>query len=125
MSWVKPQEANIKITVDAATFTEYNFSGEGLVARDKREELVKAKTMRVEGTYPAEFVEAMAIKEALSWINDESWEHVEVESDSLGTVQDIRNKIPMLSPFGQILEDCRRSFKELNKFFLFFYQTVC
>lgn len=120
VAWVKPQEANIKITVDAAIFTEYNFSGMGLVARDKRGELVKARTVGVQGTYPAEVVEAIAIKEALSWIKDERWEHVEVESDSLGTVQAIRSKVPMLSPFGQLVEGCRRSLKELNKVSLFY-----
>lgn len=54
-----------------------------------------------------EFAEAMAIKEALSWIKEKNWSHVQLESDSLVIVQAIRSKIHMLSPLGLLIQECR------------------
>lgn len=50
--------------------------------------------------------EIMAIKEALSWIEDTGWMNVIVESDSLVSVQVIRSKVSMLSPFGRVVMEC-------------------
>ena len=62
----------------------------------------------------------MAIKEALSWIKQEGWPRVELESDSLVTVQAIRSSMAMRSPFGRIVQECRFSFSQLSNVALFF-----
>lgn len=54
-----------------------------------------------------------------SW-NHTEWTTVILESDSLLAVQAIRSKIPMSSPFGLIVEDCRILLKRLNKISLYF-----
>lgn len=120
MSWVKPQEAIIKITVDAATFNEHDFSGAGLVARDARGELIQAKIVGLQGVYSVEMAEVMTIKEALSWIKHKSWQQVEVEFDCLVAVQAlIRSKV-----LDQIVEDCGGMLQELNKTSLFFIKRL-
>lgn len=67
-SWVKPQLMQIKVSVDAATFMEFNASGIGMVARDSWGELLLSRTVCIRGSCSAETAEVLAIKEALSWI---------------------------------------------------------
>ncbi|XP_074361220.1 uncharacterized protein LOC141701477 [Apium graveolens] len=45
--WVKPQKNQIKISVDAARFEEYQATGIGMVARNDQGELLQARTMRM------------------------------------------------------------------------------
>lgn len=59
-------------------------------------------------------VEAIAIKEALSWVKQENWQQVVVESDCLMAVQAIRSKVSMISPFGRVIEECRQLLHVLN-----------
>lgn len=51
VSWVKPQETIMKVTVDARTFSEYNSTGVGTVARDTRGELIQARPVRTQGLF--------------------------------------------------------------------------
>lgn len=110
----------IKVTVDATAFIEHNGFGFGMVARDYEGELVKAKVVSKQGNVPAELAKVMTIKEALSWIKEEAWGKVQLESDCLVAVQAIRSKVVLVSPFGQVVEECRCLLKELNKIDLFF-----
>ncbi|KAL8088671.1 hypothetical protein AgCh_038446 [Apium graveolens] len=114
VSWVKPQESEIKVSVDAALFEEFNTSGIGLVARDSEGEMIMAKTICIKETLDPEMAEVIAIKEALSWTEKSPWQHITVESDCLLAVQSIRSKTPMLSPFGRMVKECRRLLPEQN-----------
>ncbi|XP_074361524.1 uncharacterized protein LOC141701782 [Apium graveolens] len=96
--WVAPQIDYMKIWVDAAVFNEYNSTGLGLIVRDEQGELIQAKTKYKAGMISSTMAEALAIKEALSWIKASK---VLVESDCLTAIQAIRSKAPLLSPFGQ------------------------
>lgn len=78
MSWVRPHGNTIKVTVDAAVFSDRVEYGIGLVARDGTGQLVEAKTRSYAGVVSPEFAEAMAVKEALSWIKQKSWPRVEL-----------------------------------------------
>ena len=84
--------------MDAATFKEFNASGIRMVARDDKGDLIQAKTICLYGMVSPVMAEFMAIKEALSWIEDTGWMNVIVESDSLVSVQVIRSKVSILSP---------------------------
>ena len=57
----------IKVSVDAAMFSENDAYGIGLVARNSDGEVVHAQTWRYWGRTTPEFAEGLAIKEALSW----------------------------------------------------------
>ncbi|XP_074355880.1 uncharacterized protein LOC141695540 [Apium graveolens] len=114
VSWVKPQESEIKVSVDAALFEEFNTSGIGLVARDSEGEMIMAKIICIKETLDPEMAEVIAIKEALSWTEKSPWQHITVESDCLLAVQSIRSKTPMLSPFGRMVKECRRLLPEQN-----------
>lgn len=62
----------------------------------------------------------MALKEALIWIKTNAWEPVVIEIDCLTVVQASRSKVSMTSPFGMVIEECKRYMSELNEILLFF-----
>lgn len=114
VSWVRPQELTIKVSVDASIFREFNVSGIGLVARDSKGEMIMARTVRLNEVLDPDMVEVMAIKEALSWMKNKTWQNIIVESDCLVAVQAVRSKVPMISPFGLIVEECRKMLQDQN-----------
>lgn len=119
-SWVKPQPNTIKVSVDAAIFAEREEYGFGLIARDSEGELRQAETKIFKGIVSSVVAEAMAIKEALSWIDRMRWSKVSLESDCLVVIQAIRSKVKMRSCLGGIIEECRWYLKSLNKVSLYF-----
>ncbi|KAM6559477.1 hypothetical protein CsatA_028716 [Cannabis sativa] len=112
--WTTPEANKIKINVDAALFPRDNSYGFGIVARDSLGKLVEAKSCYFRGTYDAEVVEAMGVKEALSWIKSKNWFDVEIETDSMLTVHGIRSNQSLNSIFGLIIHDCQVLFSSLN-----------
>ncbi|KAL8101105.1 hypothetical protein AgCh_033115 [Apium graveolens] len=107
--WVKPQTDLIKVNVDAASFIDQDAFGLGILARDHTGKLIQAKTKYKQEKVSVESTEAMAINEALSWIEEKQWNHVVVKSDSksdsLVAVQEIRSSVPMSSPFGRVVKE--------------------
>lgn len=98
--WVKPLNGIIKVTADATTFSEHNAYGFGLIARNI--DLIQAKSGSKRGNVSGNYAEAVAIKEALSWIKVKGWSQVQLKSDSLVIIQAIRSKVCMVS-----IQDCR------------------
>lgn len=88
--WVKPQEKTIKVSVDAAVFSEFSAFGIGMVARDSSGSLVQAKSKLYQGDSTPALAEVIAIKEALSWMKEEQRTRVVVESDCLIAVIEVR-----------------------------------
>lgn len=118
--WVRPKPGIIKVSVDAAIFAEEEVFGFGLVARDSDGTLVQAVSKRHTGVISPEKAEALAIKEALSWIDRMNWHQVVVESDCLVIVQAIRSEADMRSSLGAVVKDCRRLISNSNKVSLYF-----
>lgn len=118
--WAKPKTDVVKITVDAATFSDQGTCGIGIISRDHDGSLLGAKSKQYAEVLNPSMVEAMAIKEALSWAKDRQWSSVILESDCLLVVQLIRSATPMKSRFGQVIEDCRRLRSGFNNFELYF-----
>ncbi|KAL8157546.1 hypothetical protein AgCh_002304 [Apium graveolens] len=112
--WVAPKISFMKISVDAAIFSEYNASGLGVIARDNRGELTQAITKCNFGLISAIMAEAIAVKEALRWL----------KSESLTVVQAIRSKVLMRSPFGQVIQCCCDMLQDLNTVSLFFVKRT-
>ena len=51
-------------------------------------------------------LEAIGIKEALSWIKLKGWKKVTLESDSLFVIQALRSGVIMDSYFGLFISEC-------------------
>lgn len=114
-SWVAPQMVTIKVNVDAAIFKDPSAFGVGLIARDSRGELMYAHSTYYRDDVSPELAKVMAIKEALSWIMKQTGEDFQLESDCLVAVQAIRSNVTMTSPFGVVVEDCRKLIRNSNK----------
>ncbi|KAL8132768.1 hypothetical protein AgCh_008304 [Apium graveolens] len=112
--WVRPKNGAVKVTVDAAIFTESSSYGIGMLARNDKGEVIYGRSESYQGNVCAEFAEAMAVKEALSWCKLNKWQETVIESDFLSVVQVVRSSIKMRSPFGHIIRECREILKELN-----------
>uniref|UniRef100_A0A803Q9L8 Reverse transcriptase domain-containing protein n=1 Tax=Cannabis sativa TaxID=3483 RepID=A0A803Q9L8_CANSA len=105
--WTKPTYPMIKVNVDGATFAEQKSFGWGFVARDHDGSFLKAHQSSKLGLVRADIAEAVAIKEALSWIKANNWQNVQVESDCLNVVSAINSKIHMFSPYGSLINDSK------------------
>ncbi|XP_060974706.1 uncharacterized protein LOC133039775 [Cannabis sativa] len=105
--WMTPTSNTVKINVDGAIFEKENAYGFGVVARDSTGQILDFIAKYYHGNYKAEVVEALRVKEALSWIKDKGWSKIEVETDSLLTVQAIFSKQQMSSIFGLVTNDCK------------------
>uniref|UniRef100_A0A803PZF8 RNase H type-1 domain-containing protein n=1 Tax=Cannabis sativa TaxID=3483 RepID=A0A803PZF8_CANSA len=105
--WMKLATNTIKINVDGATFEKDNAYGFGVVACDSDGKVIDFVAKYSHGSYFAEVVEALGVKKALSWLKGKSWNMVEVETDSLLTVQAIFSNQQVSSVFGLITNDCK------------------
>ncbi|KAL8118289.1 hypothetical protein AgCh_015995 [Apium graveolens] len=112
--WVAPQIKYMKISADAANFSEYNASGLAFIARDDHGDLVQARTQYLSGIVSSTMAEVLAIKEALSWIKSKDRSKVVVESDCLTAIRAIRNKTPIVSHLGHVVHSCRNMLILLN-----------
>ncbi|KAM6542760.1 hypothetical protein CsatB_007207 [Cannabis sativa] len=106
--WVVPSENKIKVNVDAALFNSSNKYGCGFVARDHHGMLVQGKTLLFTGSASPELAESIGIREALSWIKSHGWQHATLETDCLTVVQALRSSTDMISPFGQLILECKK-----------------
>ncbi|XP_060965211.1 uncharacterized protein LOC133034187 [Cannabis sativa] len=88
-----------------AFFEKENVYGFGVVARDSSGHLVGLTSKYQVGSYAAEVIEALSVKEALSWLKGKGWSKVKVETDSMVSVQAIFSKQQMTSIFGLIIDD--------------------
>ncbi|XP_060960620.1 uncharacterized protein LOC133031197 [Cannabis sativa] len=93
--WTTPASNTVKINVDGAIFEKENAYGFGVVARDSNGQIINFIARYYHGTYTAEVVEALGVNEALSWLKGKGWSTIEVETDSLLTVQAIFSKQQM------------------------------
>ncbi|XP_074377605.1 uncharacterized protein LOC141719122 [Apium graveolens] len=89
-TWIKPHTNTVKVSVDAAIFQERQETGVGLIARDSTGSLLQTKAVIHTGQFAPILPEAMAIKEALSWIDEMHLGSTIIESDCLVASQAIR-----------------------------------
>ncbi|KAM6593181.1 hypothetical protein CsatA_000884 [Cannabis sativa] len=105
--WSKPVTNTIKVNVDGAIFEAEGWYGTGLVARNCHGQLLEALSSSKPGHFEAAVVEAMGIKEALSWIKDKQWHDVQLETDCLVVVQAVHSSVLLRSPFGVVIQECK------------------
>lgn len=113
-SWVKPEKDEFKVSVDAAIFSESLKYGVGFIARNDKGEVMQGASKLFDGVIRPEHTEAIAVKEALSWVKEKDWRRVVINSDCLAVVQAIRSNVILSSSFGQVITECRMMLRDLN-----------
>lgn len=113
--WSVPNENTIKVNIDAAIFETSQCFSYSAVARDDKGELIEAISKCERGNITAEVVEAIGIREAISWIKKKGWTRIIVETDCMVVVQAIRSSAAMLSYFGRVIEQFTQALEELKE----------
>lgn len=108
----KPNAGWLKINVDASVFQDGNI-GCGAVVRDAQGQFRAAMSKKVEGKWSPREAEAIAFKEALSWIIKLRYGNCVFETDSKTLVQAC-NGASGDSFFGTIVDDCTYLLKHIN-----------
>ncbi|XP_062099802.1 uncharacterized protein LOC133805647 [Humulus lupulus] len=114
VKWSLPKEGFMKINTDAGLFESLNCFSFSCVARDHRGLFCEARVSCRRGMVSPEVAEVLGIKEALSWVKNANWDHVEIESDSMVAVQAIRSSVDMCSYFGRLVRECRQFLIDLK-----------
>lgn len=106
--------------MDAALFDDDNSFGYGFSARDHTGRLIDARAVCQRGRTSAELAEAIAFKEALSWIKVKQWHKVLLETDCMKVVQSLRSTLSLASPFGLVIADCKQLMQEIASVAFYF-----
>lgn len=107
--WHCPEVWGVKVNVDASVFPNARNFSVGMVAMDHLGSYVAGKVSCFPMAASVFEAEAIGIRQALSWIKDESFNigQVVVESDSLLSVKAIQDDKVNLLEVGDIFEDCK------------------
>ncbi|RAL43227.1 hypothetical protein DM860_015117 [Cuscuta australis] len=100
----RPRDGFVKVNIDASTRLVDDMMGVGFIARNDLGVFLAAKNKSFRGSYGPKEAEAVAVKEALSWIKSKGWMQVAarrlpviVESQSSSQKSCKRNRQPSRS----------------------------
>nr|GMD23989.1 uncharacterized protein LOC109191080 [Ipomoea batatas] len=104
--WERPGQGYLKLNIDAAVRPNNGRMGFSWVLRDEYGLFVAAGSIPGNGVFTPREAEAMAVREALSWIKDHGYSQVEVETDALQIIQSLKQSVDD-SSFDLILLDVK------------------
>ena len=116
--WKKPGEGQLKINVDASVVEGQGFFEVGMVIRDHHGQFIPGKTLKLAGGVSVTEAESTGILEALIWAQDVTEGTVLVESDSLLSVNAIKQNQSNLLELGDLVQQCGELLKSNDRIFL-------
>ena len=106
--WCPPGAGELKVNVDGSVYAGQDCFSIGMVMRNHLGHYVKGKTMRFAESVPVMEAELIGIAEALKWIVEvPSTMQVTLESDSLLSINAIKNSTSNLLEMGNVISFCR------------------
>ncbi|XP_043812710.1 uncharacterized protein LOC110614869 [Manihot esculenta] len=106
--WSPPPQGWIKVNIDASLNSQRSSLGFGCVVRDANGRFIAAKAGCFCSQMEVKCAEAVAFREALSWIKECGWDRVLFESDAQVLIVSINNtSLDDLSPFDLLVQDCK------------------
>ncbi|XP_073308286.1 uncharacterized protein [Primulina huaijiensis] len=116
-TWEKPQAPTFKCNVDATLQNERRTTGLEMVLRDFTSSFISARTNALPGLVGIKEAEAMASKEALSWVDEDmGLQEVIFESDSKVVINAINSQSEDDSEFGILISACRVILRQLPSY---------
>ncbi|XP_074335978.1 uncharacterized protein LOC141673144 [Apium graveolens] len=100
IKWKPPSESRLKVNVDAHVVPDCNWFSCGFILRDHRGHFIRARTHKFAGTVLVMEAEAIAVREAIRWIISMGMDNVDIESDSLCTVNAVNSGTDNLLEVG-------------------------
>ncbi|XP_074351614.1 uncharacterized protein LOC141690738 [Apium graveolens] len=112
-----PAAGVFKVNVDASFYPGTNTFAVGMVLRDSAGTFMGAKNCRFWGEVPVSEVEAVCVRETLSWLKDmhRHNDEVVVESDSQLAIKAIQGHSLNYLEISDIVESCRQLLASLPK----------
>ncbi|KAL6581211.1 hypothetical protein OROMI_007134 [Orobanche minor] len=117
VTWVAPPVGFLKCNVDASVMTEEGRAGFGAVVCDENGAFVAAVGGSIAFTPDIVMAEALALKEALSWLQDMNYRKVQVETDCQMLTRILTSQRADLSYLGVVvygIKDLEAGFESLS-----------
>lgn len=118
--WTAPAEGNLKVNVDASVFKGRSSYSIGMVLRDHMGVFCRAKVKHQEGEVSVFEVETWGVLETIKWARKLCISKVEIESDSMLTVQAVKQGSPNYLEVGIMIQECRILLDDLPDFSISF-----
>ncbi|MCI19155.1 cytochrome P450 [Trifolium medium] len=81
LHWCKPRPGTLKCNVDAACYEEANQYCIGACLRDAEGKVIHAYMKKFEGKPEVREAEAVALLEALNWLQQYNMQQIQIETD--------------------------------------------
>jgi hypothetical protein len=105
--WAPPPEGYLMINVDAALFASSECMGAGVVIRDCHGVCVVARREKLANVIVPELAEAMAVRVALIFAQEEGLNNFIIATDCLSVVQRVCSRARDRSAFAPVIEDIK------------------
>ncbi|CAN1302005.1 Putative ribonuclease H protein At1g65750 [Linum perenne] len=106
--WHPPLGSVLKCNVDGAIFAESSMHGAGMIIRNSSGDSIAYRTSSSRGCPDPQTCEALAVRDALLWLEDFANHDIIIETDSQVVCSALTNNREDLTEFGDIIECCRR-----------------
>ncbi|VFQ97337.1 unnamed protein product [Cuscuta campestris] len=113
-SWSRPHDGFVKFNIDASTGLVDDMMGVGFIARNELGVFLVAKNISFRGSYGPREVEAVAVKEALSWIKSKE-ENKLLSEEKLKLTESRKSQLSEITQLKAENEPLFEKVKSLNK----------
>lgn len=122
INWSKPPQGSVVCKFDGALFQEQCKGGFGYVLRDNNIDFLAAKNGLLYCDMDPSLVDSLFRKEALSWLKQNGFQRIVLETDCLTLEQGINYHSMDLLYKDIIVEECVRLLRDFESFSLCFVQ---
>ena len=105
--WRPPEHDHFKVNFDVAVFKSLNLAGIGVVICDWCGDIVAALSMPIALASTVADLEALACRHALMFAAEKDLQNVIFEGDSVSAIIAIVQENPILTSYGDIVDDIR------------------
>ena len=105
--WRPPEHDHFKVNFDAAVFKSLNLAGIGVVIRDWCGDVVATLSMPTALALTVADLEALACRRAVMFAAKKDLQNVIFEGDSVSVINAIIQENPVLTSYGDIVDDIR------------------
>ncbi|XVF53538.1 hypothetical protein PTKIN_Ptkin05aG0107100 [Pterospermum kingtungense] len=106
-TWHKSPGVFYKCNIDAAVFYDLNAIGVGYVIRDDFGVFVQCRSTIISGLPSVKECEALALREALAWVTNLGFVHMQFQIDARNVVEAINNEGADLTELGFVIRSCQ------------------
>ena len=123
--WRPSEHDHFKVNFDAAVFKSLNLAGIEVVIRDWRGDVVAALSMPTALASTVADLEALACRRAVMFAAEKDLQNVIFKGDSVSVINAIVQENPVLTSYGDIVDDIRSLVSIFQSFQFVFVHRSC